>query len=93
MMKKIFDRLFRKRVNEVSCETRHKCLGLICPVSAYEQWNSKFKTIKYHADKPESKLVSANGIEFYVNTQWTAVSIQEIIQIAKEENWEVMIKL
>lgn len=25
-MKKIFDRLFRKRVNEVSCETRHKCL-------------------------------------------------------------------
>ena len=74
-------------------ETRHKCIGLICPVSAYEQWNSKFKTIKYHADKPESKLVSADGIEFYVNTQWTAVSIQEIIQIAKNENWEVMIKL
>ena len=26
MMKKIFDRLFRKKVDEVSCETRHKCL-------------------------------------------------------------------
>ena len=74
-------------------ETRHKCLGLICPVSVYEQWDYKYKTIKYHADKPESKLLSDDGIEFYVNTQWTAVSIQEIIKVAKEEGWEVMIKL
>jgi len=74
-------------------ETRHKCLGLICPVSVYEQWDYKYKTIKYHADKPESKLLSDDGIEFYVNTQWTAPSIQNIIQIAKEDGWDVMIKL
>lgn len=74
-------------------ETRHKCLGLICPVSVYEQWDYKYKTIKYHADKPESKLLSDDGIEFYVNTQWTAPSIQNIIQIAKDDGWDVMIKL
>ena len=74
-------------------ESGYKFLGLICPVSAYEQWDNKYKVRRYHADKPENKLISADGIEFYVNTQWTAPSIQNIIQIAKDDDWEVMIKL
>ena len=74
-------------------ESGYKFLGLICPVSAYEQWDNKYKVRRYRADNPESKLRSFDGIEFYVNTQWTAASVQNIIQIAKDDNWEVMIKL
>lgn len=67
--------------------------GLICPVSAYEQWDNEYKEKRYHANAPESKLTSADGIEFYVNTQWTLESIQNILKIAKEDKWEVMVKL
>lgn len=67
--------------------------GLICPASAYEQWENAYKERRYHANAPDSKLKSYDGVEFYVNTQWTAASIQNIVKIAKEDGWEVMIKL
>ena len=68
-------------------------LGLICPVSAYDQWDNKYKVRRYHPDLTGRKLVSADGIEFYVNTQWTKESVQNIIQIAKDDHWDVMIKI
>lgn len=83
----------KERFPDTLLESGYKFLGLICPVSAYEQWDNKYKVRRYRADNPESKLKSADGIEFYVNTQWTAASVQNIIQIAKDDNWDVMIKL
>lgn len=83
----------KERFPDTLLESGYKFLGLICPVSAYEQWDNKYKVRRYRADNPESKLRSSDGIEFYVNTQWTAASVQNIIQIAKDDNWEVMIKL
>lgn len=83
----------KERFPDTLLESGYKFLGLICPVSAYEQWDNKYKVRRYRADNPESKLRSFDGIEFYVNTQWTAASVQNIIQIAKDDNWEVMIKL
>lgn len=83
----------KERFPDTLLESGYKFLGLICPVSAYEQWDNKYKVRRYRADNPESKLKSADGIEFYVNTQWTAASVQNIIQIAKDDNWDVMIRL
>ena len=70
-----------------------KFIGLLCPVSAYNDWDNAYKQRRYHPDWLGSKLVSSDGIEFYVNTQWTYNSVQNIIQIAKNDHWEVMIKL
>lgn len=83
----------KERFPDTLLESGYKFLGLICPVSAYEQWDNKYKVRRYRADNPDSKLKSFDGIEFYVNTQWTAASVQNIIQIAKDDNWDVMIKL
>ena len=70
-----------------------KFIGLLCPVSAYNDWDNAYKQRRYHPDWLNAKLVSSDGIEFYVNTQWTYNSVQNIIQIAKNDHWEVMIKL
>lgn len=67
--------------------------GLIWPVSVYEQWDNEYKERRYHANAPESKLASVDGIEFYVNTLWTLESIQNIQKIVKEDKWEVRVKL
>ena len=83
----------KERFPDTLLESGYKFLGLICPVSAYDQWDNKDKVRRYHANNPDRKLKSSDGIEFYVNTQWTATSVQNIIQIAKDDNWEVMIKL
>lgn len=68
-------------------------IGLLCPVSAYNDWDNAYKQRRYHPDWPDSKLISSDGIEFYVNTQWTLNSVQNIIQIAKDDHWDVMVKL
>ena len=70
-----------------------KFIGLLCPVSAYEDWDNSNKLRRYHPDWLGAKLTSSDGVEFYVNTQWTYDSVQSIIQIAKNDHWEVMIKL
>ena len=70
-----------------------KFIGLLCPISAYKDWDNTYKQRRYHPDWLKSKLVSSDGIEFYVNTQWTYNSVQNIIQIAKNDHWDVMIKL
>lgn len=74
-------------------DTGFKFIGLLCPVSAYNDWDNAYKQRRYHPDWLNSKLVSSDGIEFYVNTQWTLNSVQNIIQIAKNDHWDVMIKL
>ena len=74
-------------------DSGYKFLGLLCPVSAYENWDNPYKEKRYHPDRPNAKLVSKDNVEFYVNTQWTYDSVQRIIKIAKADHWEVMIKL
>lgn len=67
--------------------------GLICPVDTYEKWDNQYKERRYRANDSNNKLKSSDGVEFYVNTQWTADSVQNIIQIAKDDHWKVMIEL
>lgn len=71
----------------------YKFIGLLCTVSAYDGWDNAYKNRRYHPDWLKSKLISSDGVEFYVNTQWTLNSVQNIIQIAKSDNWNVMVKL
>ena len=44
-------------------------------------------------DGPDRRLVSADEIVFFVNTQWTKDGINGIIKIAKAEGFKVSTKL
>lgn len=82
----------RKFPKELIIESGFRCNGLVCLVEEYEQWNhsSKDKPKRYyHVNMPDGKLISADGKEFYVNSQWTKESIQNILEIAKEDGWSV----
>ena len=83
----------KQRFPDDMLESRYRFLGLICPVSAYEQWEDNRKQMRYHPERPGSKLVSSDGIEFYVSTQWSIDSIQSILQIAREDGWQVTVQL
>jgi len=74
-------------------ESRHKVRGLLYKKVDYDNWTRPDKAQRYGANRDNAILRTIDGIEFYVNTQWTKASVENIIQIAKADGWEIMIKL
>lgn len=75
--------------NDSLCASGFKCIGLLCTEQEYKDWKNKHKERRYQPNKPHRRLVSADGIAFYVNTQWTQESIKKIVKMAKEEGMDV----
>lgn len=91
--KKITYQELRTIFNDKLLEPRHRVRGLLIRKSDYDEWQRPDKKQRYGVGRPDALLTSSDGVPFYVNTQWTLDSVQNIIAIAKEDGFEVMIKL
>lgn len=71
------------------CSKGFKFIGLICSEDEYNAWDNKYKSRRYSINKPEGKLTSADGINFYVNTQWSIDGMKGILKLAKSLGFKV----
>lgn len=73
------------------CSHGYRFKGLLCSEDVYNEWDNKNKAKRYMPDAPNRKLTSADGVVFYVNTQWTKDGIKGIVKLAKAEGFKVTI--
>ena len=66
--------------------------GFLLKESDYNAWDNKHKEKRYFAHKPERRLVSGDGIAFFVNTQWTQESMADMVKLAKHLGFKVKSK-
>ena len=71
------------------CSPGFKCIGMICSEEEHAAWNNKYKNKRYSISQPDGTLRSADGINFYVNTQWAIDGMSGIIKLAKSEGFKV----
>ena len=74
------------------CTKGHKHIGLLCSEAEHAAWDNKYKDKRYSVNQPDGKLSSADGINFYVNTQWSIDGMSGIIKLAKSEGFKVTTK-
>ena len=79
----------KKVFNNDLCATGYKFIGLLCTEEEHSVWDSKYKNKRYTVNQPGGVLHSADGITFYVNTQWTIEGIAGILNLAKSEGFKV----
>lgn len=53
-------------------------------------WENKYKDKRYSTRQLDGRLRSADGIYFYVNTQWSIDGKEGIIKLAKAECFKVI---
>ena len=73
------------------CSYGYRFKGLLCSEEAYIEWDNKNKAKRYMPDAPNRKLTSADGVVFYVNTQWTKNGIKGVVKLAKAEGFKVSV--
>ncbi len=71
------------------CSKGFKHIGLICSEEEHAAWDNKYKNKRYSVNQPGGKLCSADGINFFVNTQWSIDGVQGILKLAKSEGFRV----
>ena len=72
------------------CTKGHKHIGLLCSEAKHAAWDNKYKNKRYSVNQPDGKLCSADGIYFFVNTQWSIDGMDGIIKLAKSEGFKVL---
>ena len=75
--------------NDKLCDKDFKCIGFLCTVDEYNRWQSKTKETRYKPNRPGGRLVSADGVAFFVNTQWTKDAMGPIVEVATREGFIV----
>ena len=78
-----------KVFHEGLCSRGHKHKGLLLSVDAHSKWDNKYKDRRYSVKMNGGKLVSGDGVGFYVNTQWEIAYMHGIIKLAKDEGFTV----
>ena len=78
-----------KVFHEGLCSRGHKHKGLLLSVDTHSKWDNKYKDRRYSVKMNGGKLVSGDGVEFYVNTQWEIAYMHGIIKLAKDEGFTV----
>lgn len=71
------------------CCYGYRFKGLLCSEEVFNDWVNKLKEKRYMPNARDRRLISADGVMFYVNTQWTKDGIGGIIKIAKAEGFKV----
>lgn len=75
--------------NDSLCTTGHRHIGLLCTEEEHANWENKYKDKRYTSGDPDGKLRSADGIYFYVNTQWSWNAMDNIVKLAKSFGFKV----
>lgn len=71
------------------CCRGYRFKGLLCREEVYNEWENKNKVKRYMPDGANRRLVAADGVVFYVNTQWTHEGVGEIVKLAQTEGFTV----
>lgn len=71
------------------CSKGYKFLGLLCSEEKHAAWDNKYKDKRYSVGQADGTLTSADGIKFYVNTQWSIDGMHGIVKLAKAEGFKV----
>lgn len=79
--------------NDSLLEPRHRVRGLLFKKDDYDAWERPDKPRRYGATRENAILQTADGVQFYVNTQWTKNSVENIIKIAREDGFRILVEL
>lgn len=71
------------------CCKGFKYLGFLVSEEKHAVWDNKYKDKRYSVNQPNGRLCSADGIYFYINTQWAIDGMDGIIKLAKSEGFKV----
>lgn len=71
------------------CSKGFKHIGFLCSEEKHAAWDNKYKFKRYSIGQPDGTLTSADGIKFYVNTQWSIDGMPGIVKLAKAEGFKV----
>ena len=82
----------KEKFNDDLCATGYRFIGFLCTETEYNNWNNLLKEKRYQPYKPLRRMESADGVVFFVNTQWTQKSMKKIVKLAKDEGMEVETK-
>lgn len=70
-------------------ESGYRFIGLLASVEEWNKWESEYKMKRYYVSGPDSIFRSSDGIDFYVNSQWTLGSVKKVIELAEREGFIV----
>ena len=75
--------------NDNLCTNGHRHIGLLCTDAEHKAWDNKYKDKRYSVRYKDGTLRSADGINFYVNTQWSLDGMEGILKLAKANGFNV----
>lgn len=78
------------KFNDNLCATGFKCIGFLCTEEEYNAWDNSYKIKRYQPHR--RRLVSSDGVVFYVTTQWTKDGVDKLVKIAKADGFNVYTK-
>lgn len=70
-------------------EKGYKFIGLLATVDDWNNWRNDNKLKRYYVSPADAIFVSSDGIQFYVNTQWTLNSVKKVVELAEREGFDV----
>lgn len=70
-------------------DSGYKFIGLLATVEEWNRWRNENKLKRYYVSAADSIFVSADGVQFYVNTQWTLNSVKKVIELAEREGFSI----
>ena len=70
-------------------DSGYKFIGLLATVEEWNKWRNDNKLKRYYVSAADSIFTSADGIQFYVNTQWTLNSVKRVIELAEREGFSI----
>lgn len=73
-------------------DTGYKFIGLLATVEEWNNWRNDNKLKRYYVSAADAVFTSADGIQFYINTQWTLNSVKRVVELAEREGFDVQIQ-
>lgn len=70
-------------------DSGYKFIGMLATVDEWNSWRNDNKLKRYYVSAPDAVFTSADGISFYVNTQWTLNSVKEVVRLAEREGFDI----
>ena len=70
-------------------DSGYKFIGLLATVEDWNKWRNDNKLKRYYVSGVDSIFTSSDGVQFYVNTQWTLNSVKKVIELAEREGFNI----
>lgn len=70
-------------------ESGYKFIGLLVTVDEWNNWRNDNKLKRYYVSPSDAIFVSSDGVQFYINTQWTLNSVKKVVELAEREGFDV----